>query len=159
MDNPLLVLPAALLLTAALCDLKSRTIPDAVSAALALSGGAWALTGAGAAQTAGLAALVFLGGVALHRLGQLGGGDVKLAAAATLWVGPDGFVPFMVLTAILGGAVCLTAALARFAAVAARDGAGPALRAARAAQAPYAVALAGGGVAALPWAPQTVGGF
>lgn len=154
MQNPLLLLPAALLVTAALCDLKARVIPDAISIALALSGAAFAAASHGAAtaaQAAGLAALVFLGGAALHHFGQLGGGDVKLAAATTLWVGGAGLAPFLIVAAVAGGAVCLIAALARFAAVAAVHGAGPGLRAARMAQAPYAVALAAGGLAALPW--------
>jgi prepilin peptidase CpaA len=50
-----------------------------------------------------LAVFVFVIGAALFAGGFIGGGDVKLFAAVTLWVGPAGFTPFLLRTAILGG--------------------------------------------------------
>jgi prepilin peptidase CpaA len=37
----------------------------------------------------------------------LGGGDVKLFAAASLWIGPAGLPAFLVLTVLVGGALGL----------------------------------------------------
>ena len=43
----------------------------------------------------------------LFARGWLGGGDVKLLAAATLWVGPAGTPSLLLLTSVLGGALAL----------------------------------------------------
>ena len=61
--------------------------------------------------TAGVAALcaaaVFIGGALLFSRGLIGGGDVKLLAAATLWAGPAATLPLLVLTALIGGLLCI----------------------------------------------------
>jgi prepilin peptidase CpaA len=150
----LLLAPAALLLAAAASDLRSREIPDAIPALLALSGFGWlAMLSGPQALAWGLIAslLAFALGVVAFRHAQLGGGDVKLIAALMPWLPGDRVGAFALVTAIAGGLLCLAIAAIRFASVARRDGAAAALGAARSATAPYAVAIAAGGLAALPW--------
>jgi prepilin peptidase CpaA len=53
------------------------------------------------------ATLVFVIGFAGFCAGWLGGGDVKLATAATLWIGAALVVPFLLLTALFGAVVTL----------------------------------------------------
>ena len=55
----------------------------------------------------GCAIAVFLGGAVLFARGYLGGGDVKLLAAATLWAGPRGTLSLLMLTGLLGGVLAL----------------------------------------------------
>ncbi len=55
----------------------------------------------------GCAAAVFFAGAILFARGWLGGGDVKLLSAATLWVGPAGTPSLLILTSVLGGALAL----------------------------------------------------
>lgn len=54
-----------------------------------------------------LALLVFAGAAGLFALGVMGGGDVKLLTAVTLWAGPQWTAPFLLLTAVAGGLVTL----------------------------------------------------
>lgn len=61
----------------------------------------------GALAALGCAAAVFLGGAVLFARGWLGGGDVKLLSAATLWAGPAGTPSLLILTGVLGGALAL----------------------------------------------------
>jgi len=106
-----LFLPAAatsLLMIAALKDIAVRSIPDFVSIGLIVIG----FTARTASQdaTAALAAssIVFIVGALCWRQGWLGGGDVKLGAACA-WLMAPALVPrFMLLTALVGGALaCL----------------------------------------------------
>lgn len=140
------------LLLAALCDLRWRTIPNGLTALLALGGlAAAALSGWPDAGWTVLAALgVLAGGTALFAFGAMGGGDVKLAAALALWL-PGGAVPsFLVLTALAGGLLGLAMVLGRLGAgLAAGHGLRPALAEGLAAPAPYGVAIAAGGIAQL----------
>lgn len=99
------------MLHAALTDLRCRRIRNWLVAALAV---AWAplavlagLSGGHMAASVLAAALVFAGGFGCFWAGWLGGGDVKLATAAVLWLGAGQAVPFLVLTALLGGALSL----------------------------------------------------
>jgi len=61
----------------------------------------------GALAAIGCAAAVFLVGAVLFARGYLGGGDVKLLSAATLWAGPAGTPALLMLTGVLGGALAL----------------------------------------------------
>jgi prepilin peptidase CpaA len=61
----------------------------------------------GAATSIGCALAVFLVGAVLFARGWLGGGDVKLLTAATLWAGPAGTPALLMLTGVLGGALAL----------------------------------------------------
>ena len=62
---------------------------------------------AGGLAALGCAVAVFLVGAVLFARGFLGGGDVKLLAAATLWAGPADTPALLVLTGVLGGALAL----------------------------------------------------
>jgi prepilin peptidase CpaA len=63
----------------------------------------------GALAAIGCAMAVFLVGAVLFAFnsGFLGGGDIKLLSAATLWAGPAGTPDLLMLTAVLGGALAL----------------------------------------------------
>jgi prepilin peptidase CpaA len=54
-----------------------------------------------------LAGGVFLAGFTLFSMGWIGGGDAKLATATVLWLGAAHVVPYLVYTALLGGALTL----------------------------------------------------
>ena len=115
MGWPELGVLGALLAVACACDLAARRIPNLLVVLLAGAGvGAqlWTggLRGAGAGVLAGaaLAAVLLLP----WRLGALGGGDLKLLAAAAVWVGPSRLLAFALLTGIAGLPVALAALLA-----------------------------------------------
>jgi prepilin peptidase CpaA len=110
------VLPV-LVITAGLTDLTTMTIPNWISLALVAGfvPAAFAV-GLGPGQIAlhfgfGVAALFV--GVALFALNLLGGGDAKLIAAASLWLGLDAGLVFLLATAVTGGLFSLSLILAR----------------------------------------------
>jgi prepilin peptidase CpaA len=95
---------------AAFKDLRERRIPNRLTAGLALLWPIYVLASPTAVAwlaALGLAAVMLLIGLALFARGLIGGGDVKLIAAVSLWAGPEHFVPFMLLTALTGGALSL----------------------------------------------------
>ena len=93
-------------------DLTSRRIPNALTIGLALAALALHATQGWASLAVSLAALatVMAVGLAAFSMGWLGGGDVKLAAAAAALGFPD-VVPFLLYTAIGGGLLALAVAL------------------------------------------------
>jgi prepilin peptidase CpaA len=103
---------AGLMLIAAVEDLRRLVIPNAVVLAL---GVLWPLQLAaaptisltGSAVAALCAASVFGAGALLFSRGLMGGGDVKLLTAATLWAGPGLTPALLIVTAILGGLLTL----------------------------------------------------
>ena len=108
---------AAVLLfaTAAATDLHHRRIPNLVALALALLGVVRlveALASGGGVLAAsldlGVAVLVFLLGAAAFSLRALGGGDVKLLAAGTLWFGAAATAPFLLVTVLAGGVLAVS---------------------------------------------------
>jgi len=112
----LAVLPA-LVIVAGLKDLTSMTIPNWISGLLILvffpTALLLGLTPMEIAIHAGVAVVALLIGMALFALRFLGGGDVKLMAAACLWLGAAGSGVFVLWTALVGGAFCLVLILAR----------------------------------------------
>jgi prepilin peptidase CpaA len=95
---------------------------------------------AGSAAAALCAAAVFGAGALLFSRGLMGGGDVKLLTAATLWAGPALTPELLIVTAVLGGLL----ALALFAPPALRAVFAPApTAAAMRMPVPYGVAIAG----------------
>lgn len=99
---------------AAVTDGTSRRIPNMLPATLALLGLAriaaalWVGGPAvAAAADVGTAAAVFVAGALAFRFRLLGGGDAKLLAAGTLWLGAGAFGTFLVLTVLAGGALAL----------------------------------------------------
>jgi prepilin peptidase CpaA len=155
----LLVLVAlpALLVVAGLCDLLSYTIPNRLSAALALlflGFAAAAPLGFGALGwhlAAGAAGLAL--GFCLFALGWIGGGDAKLFAAVALWLGFADLAAYAVAASLFGGLLTLGLLLLRQAplpAVLAGQGWLARLHDARSGI-PYGVALAAGAFALLPY--------
>jgi prepilin peptidase CpaA len=105
-----LVAFAALMLLAAIEDLRRLVIPNALTLSLCVLWPLHALTAStllSAAAALGCAVLVFLVGALLFSRGYIGGGDVKLLAVAVLWAGPSGAVPVLLLTGVLGGMLAL----------------------------------------------------
>lgn len=104
------VLPA-LIVTAAVSDLMTMTIPNRL--VLAVAGSfliAAPLAGLGLDEIAmhlAAAALVLVIGFALFAPGWIGGGDAKLAAALALWFGFDLLLPWFVSFCFLGGALTM----------------------------------------------------
>ncbi len=111
----LLALLAALLVTAIVTDLRSRTIANRLNLAVALLGLAWwvasglSVAGAGL-QLAGAALMLLLFGLAFA-LGMMGGGDVKLIAALALWL-PVGLLLKLIMLMSIGGGILTVAMLA-----------------------------------------------
>jgi len=98
----------ALLLAAAGADLWRRRIPNALNAAIGVtglwaqaSGRGWAAMGSGAA--AGLVTIAVLW--VLWAKGWMGGGDVKAAAAGAVWLGLGKLPEYLLLGAVAGGVV------------------------------------------------------
>ncbi len=110
-----LALLAGLLAAAAAWDVGQRRIPNALVALLAAAGLVTQLE-AGGVRGAGrglLAAAIVLAVLALAWVrGKLGAGDVKLAAAAALWVGPERVVEFLLLAGVAGLPVAVAARVA-----------------------------------------------
>ena len=153
----LIVFPA-LAIVAALSDATSMTIPNWISAALALvvlpaallAGASWSVIGLSFGL--GIAALVVAAGMfALH---WIGGGDAKLFAAGALWLGPTGAGPFLLWTAIAGGAlaVCLLGArrMSALTGLPVRPPTWIERLLAPAGDIPYGIAIAAGALAAFP---------
>src|SRR4051794_8328491 len=108
-----LCLFTSVMAVAAVEDFRRLTIPNLLPLLLCAS---WPLyviaapgTGGvpGALGAAGCALAVFLRGAVLFARGWLGGGDVKLLSAATLWAGAPQTLDLLVLTGILGGVLAL----------------------------------------------------
>ena len=103
---------AGLMATAAIEDFRRLIVPNFVPAGLCLLWPVHLATAPAVTVGAGLVALgcaaaVLLAGALLFSRGLIGGGDVKLLAAATLWVGPGATPMLLVLTGLLGGLLCL----------------------------------------------------
>jgi prepilin peptidase CpaA len=113
LQDAALYLFTAVMAVAAFEDYRRLTIPNLLPLLLcaawplhvATAPGAGGLPGALAA--AGCALAVFLGGAVLFARGWLGGGDVKLLSAATLWAGAPQTLRLLVLTGILGGVLAV----------------------------------------------------
>jgi len=101
---------AAVMAVAAFEDFRRLVIPNLLPIVLCLL---WPVYFAfspsfyGALTAIGCALAVFLVGAVLFARGWLGGGDVKLLSAATLWAGPAGTPALLMLTGVLGGALAL----------------------------------------------------
>lgn len=113
----LLAILPALVIVGGLKDLTTMKIPNWISgllilgflpAALALGLGPMAI---GMHLAVGVAALLI--GLGLFGLNLLGGGDVKLMAAACLWLGLSGSGVFVLATAVVGGVFSLALLVSR----------------------------------------------
>jgi prepilin peptidase CpaA len=99
---------------AVLTDLRSRRIPNALTAALALAALVLHATQGVASFAVACATLigVLLIGFVAFSFGWLGGGDVKLLAAGAAALGLPDAVPFLIYTAVGGGLLALAVAIA-----------------------------------------------
>lgn len=112
LDLLLLIGFVALMIAAAVGDFRRLVIPNWLVLALCAL---WlphiAATGAVSLATIPAsvfaAAAVLAAGALLFARGLIGGGDVKLLAAASLWAGPSGVMRLLLMTALCGGALAL----------------------------------------------------
>ncbi|MGD9866443.1 MAG: prepilin peptidase [Hyphomicrobiales bacterium] len=112
----LLVFPAAMALAASM-DLFTMTIPNRVSLGLVagffllapFAGLGWAEIGSHVATGLAMLALTVL----LFSRGWIGGGDAKLFAATSLWLGYEHLLEYAMLASIAGGALTLGILLMR----------------------------------------------
>jgi len=153
------ILFGGLVIVAALTDLVTFTIPNWISVALAVAFAPAAfaahvsLPDIGISLAVGLAVLAAAAG--MFALGWVGGGDAKLMTAAALWLGLKGLVPFLIFTALAGGALAVALLGLRSAWLRPIAHAGPnwARRLATPGEsAPYGVAIAAGALAAFAFA-------
>ena len=106
----LLVFPLAMAFAGAM-DLLTMTIPNRVSLALVagfllaalLTGMTWPLFMSHVA--AGAATLVI--GILMFSRGWVGGGDAKLFAAASLWLGFENLLAYAILVSLMGGTLAM----------------------------------------------------
>lgn len=102
----LIVFSAALVL-AAVSDIRRYMIPNRYPAAIVLAYGVYAAGHPLEQDLGGIAAgvCVLAAGALLFARRIMGGGDVKLLAASTLWAGPGFMVQFLMFTALAGAVI------------------------------------------------------
>jgi prepilin peptidase CpaA len=101
---------------AAAIDVRTRRVPNALTASLAAAGVAFAVAGIGRLTIAGSIAGIAIGlGLMLpgHLFGATGAGDVKLFAAAGSLLGPGATATAFIYTALAGGALAIAIACQR----------------------------------------------
>lgn len=99
-----------LLLLAAAYDVTARRIPNTITVPLALMGAAtsyWAGGLKGVGSSVGAAVLVGAVLFLVWRMRALGGGDLKLAVAASMWIGLERLGSFAIAAGIAGGAIAV----------------------------------------------------
>jgi prepilin peptidase CpaA len=142
----LLVISAAasvVFLIASYHDIRERSIPNWLPAAIAAAGFLkWLVLGqiAPALWALAAAAVVLLISAVLFRQGWMGGGDAKLATAAVFLLGAPATLQFLLLMSVFGGILAVLLLLMR-----GRAGERPTI--------PYGVAIAASAIAmmALDW--------
>jgi prepilin peptidase CpaA len=139
----LLVGLAALLVTAAVIDVRTFTISNRLNLTVALLAPLYWLSisltpwpGVAIQLAAGATVFAILAGA--FYAGMMGGGDVKLAAALALWFSPSAIIKFLVLMSLAGGV--LTLVVLAWHSAKRREGRP---------EIPYGVAIAFGGLAIL----------
>jgi prepilin peptidase CpaA len=147
----------ALAIIAALKDVTSYTIPNWISAALALGFVPVALLCGVSLHDLGMAAAVgavgLVLGMVMFAFGWVGGGDAKLLAVSALWLGFPAVMPFLLVTALCGGALALALLALRsiwLRPIAAQGPAWVGRLATPGEAAPYGLAICAGALAAFP---------
>jgi len=132
----------ACVVAAAISDIRRFEIANGLSIAIALLVLPYGVTTPGFSWLShgGVALAVFAAGVGLFAAGWMGGGDVKLLAAAALWAGVDGLPGLLLGMSISGGLLAAIAVIGRR--LVRVDHPYPALR--PGGPLPYAVAILGG---------------
>ncbi len=99
------------LLIAAFTDLRRREIDNWLTAAIALGAPVfWLVTGISGLNVGiqlGIALITFAVLVTLFAFDLMGGGDVKLLTALSLWIEPWWYFQLIVVMALVGGALTL----------------------------------------------------
>ncbi|MEL7198957.1 MAG: prepilin peptidase [Pseudomonadota bacterium] len=108
----LLIALAIGLLIAAFTDIRSRKIYNWLNGAIALGAPLfWFASGMAVwpdmAIQLGFAVLVSVAMMALYAMGLLGGGDIKLLAALSLWIAPLSYMTLLIIMAIVGGLMAI----------------------------------------------------
>jgi prepilin peptidase CpaA len=106
----------AFLTAAAICDAWKYIIPNQVTFGLAglfLAAAPFLPTPVDWVSHLGAAGAVLAVGIVPFALGKLGGGDVKLITAVSLWTGFEHLLEFLVYASLAGGVVALLLVLAR----------------------------------------------
>jgi prepilin peptidase CpaA len=139
-------------LAAAVTDVRTRRIPNALTAATAVLAVAVHLSDGIGPELAAIAAMAvaFVLGSFAYSAGWFGGGDVKLIAACCGLVGFPAAIPFALDVLVAGGVLALVAAAANGRLVAlVRSTAAVAVRGAATEKTtlPYGVAIAAGSIA------------
>jgi len=108
----LLIALAAILVVAAVIDVRTFTISNRLNAAVAMGAPLYWLSvalapwpGMAIQLAAGAGVFALLAGA--FYAGMMGGGDVKLASALALWFSPAGTIKFLMVMAIAGGVLTL----------------------------------------------------
>ena len=111
-QDALIAILAAMLIVAVVSDVRSRTIPNWLNAAIALAAiPYWIVSGLSfwpdvAVQVA-IAIGVFALFAAAFHLGAMGGGDVKMVAALALWLPLGAVVKLLVIMSLAGGVLTI----------------------------------------------------
>ncbi len=116
LSNTTICIFALLAAAAAYSDFKSYSIPNSYSLSIILLYPAFVIASGGAIDwlpAITVAAVALSVGFILFALKCLGGGDVKLLTAVTLWAGPTLIVEFLLVTTITGGLYAASMALHR----------------------------------------------
>ena len=108
---------AGLVFKAGILDVLTMQISNVLVLGLILAFAVFAplagLTAFEIATAGAMALAVLLVGMGLFALGWLGGGDVKLIAAAALWLGAGHVLTFLTYTALAGGVLAVLVLLFR----------------------------------------------
>lgn len=94
----------------ALCDYRDFIIPNRICLAIVLLYPAFVMTSPNPVDwiSAAIVALAVLGITAvMFSFGVMGGGDVKFFSATALWAGAGLAIPFLLVTALAGGALAV----------------------------------------------------
>lgn len=103
---------AAMVVVAAVWDIRTRTIPNALNASIALLAVPfWIASGLSfwpdVAIQIGIALAVFFLFLGAFAIGAMGGGDVKMVAAVALWLTPYSVLTMLVIMSLAGGVLTL----------------------------------------------------
>jgi len=113
----MLVVLAALLVSAGIQDARTREIANWKNAAIAVLAPVWwwanGLPGDDIAWMVGIALLVFAAFVAAFHFGWMGGGDVKMIGALALWLPLVPLVWMLIVMSLIGGALTVVLLIER----------------------------------------------
>lgn len=111
LDYPVLLLFPVALMIAAVSDIMTMTIPNRLSlaliAAFPIAAFMAGLPMATALMHLAAFAIVLALCFGLFSVNLLGGGDAKLLASASLWIGMSQLVPFVIWVTLFGGGLAL----------------------------------------------------